>query len=354
MQFDQMSLEFRPLGEEQFAADRIVLGMAPSAGLYHRSISGGDVAELLRAAADSGIAAIDTAPLYGCGRSEIDVGRAFGETPALLQGATIATKVGRTIEPRAACREDDPRVEWGDQCYDTERETTASVAVGDYTAAGIQRSYEQSLERLGVAAACVATLRMHDAETDARVAEAIDGGGVAALVQLRTAGKVRRVGLGMNSPPHILRLLRAFPRGTFDNVLLAGCWNLIDRSGAEVLAVCAELGVEVHIAGVFGAGLLWGGDNYRYAAADDDTRARRDGIAALCATHGVPLPWLALHFATRPAVVSLAVLGCATAAELRGNAELLGATAGIASDALPKLYAECIAAGFLPANSVGQ
>jgi len=183
-----------------------------------------------------------------------------------------------------------------------------------------------------------------------RMITADDGAAVATLAAMKRGKvprsiRVKRIGLGMNDPAAILRMLRRFP-GAFDSVLMAGAWNLMELGGYDVLKYCEAHGIEVHIAGVFGAGLLWGGDNYRYSRADAGQVARRDKIAALCRKHRVSLPWLAVHFATRPKCVRRLVFGCRTAAELRQCVRLLDVREPAAT--VEALYADLHAAGLLP------
>ena len=67
----------------------------------------------------------------------------------------------------------------------------------------------------------------------------------------------------MNDAAYVLRML-ANPPGTFDSVMMAGAWNLLDQDGYDVLLECQERGVRVHNAGVFASGLLVGGSHYKY------------------------------------------------------------------------------------------
>jgi hypothetical protein len=103
-------------------------------------------------------------------------------------------------------------------------------------------------------------LRIHDAETEWRFENLAQNGceGAAYLRQLKRDGTIQEISLGMNSPTFILRILELAP-ATFDAVLMAGCWNLLDQSGYDVLLECQKRNISVDIAGVFGAGILWGG-----------------------------------------------------------------------------------------------
>jgi D-threo-aldose 1-dehydrogenase len=253
------------------------------------------------------------------------------------------------------------RVERDDKYYSRDRDTGHLVCVADYTADGFAESLRQSRERLeaagsSTAAAAVEELRVHDVESAEKFAMITDPetGGVASLAALKRKAasvsgrdgiRLRRIGLGMNDPAHILRMLKRFP-GAFDSVLMAGAWNVMELGGYEVLRYCEAHGVEVHIAGVFGAGLLWGGDRYRYANAAAAHLDRRDRILALCKKHGISLPWLAVHFATRPRCVTRLVFGCRTVPELKQCSRLLAVREPKAK--VEALYAELEAEGLLP------
>ena len=58
-------------------------------------------------------------------------------------------------------------------------------------------------------------------------------GGIDALVALRDAGTINNVSLGLNNPEYVLRMLRGKPDGTFNSIMSAGAWNLIDQDGRD-------------------------------------------------------------------------------------------------------------------------
>jgi D-threo-aldose 1-dehydrogenase len=91
----------------------------------------------------------------------------------------------------------------------------------------------------------------------------------------------------MNKADFLLRYIRKFPEGTFDSILVAGCWNLLDQSGYELLGYelqvfdlsfreCELRGIKVTLAGIFGSGLLWGVNFLRYTAPQQSDIERRD------------------------------------------------------------------------------
>jgi hypothetical protein len=134
-------------------------------------------------------------------------------------------------------------------------------------------------------------------------------GGVDALVEMRESGIIEAVSLGMNDPHYVKRMLLEKPNGTFDSVMSAGAWNLIDQDGLELMLLCQSRGVKIHNAGIFASGLLVGGDHYKYEKAPAEIIARREKWAALAEKHGVPLPAAAIAFALAPAVVEKAAVG---------------------------------------------
>jgi D-threo-aldose 1-dehydrogenase len=67
------------------------------------------------------------------------------------------------------------------------------------------------------------------------------------MVELRRRGLIKEVSLGMNDPAAILKVIRAFPPGTVDSVMVAGAWNLIDQDAAELLLECQILGIRVGV-----------------------------------------------------------------------------------------------------------
>ena len=113
-------------------------------------------------------------------------------------------------------------------------------------------------------------------------------------------------------------MIRRAKKGTFDSVMRAGCWNLLDasREGLEVLHVCEEQEIKVHLAGVFASGLLVGHDKYKYAKAPADKIESTRRWSELCHKYALPLPAVALAFALLPSAVAKVAVGVRRPAEL--------------------------------------
>lgn len=274
-----------------------------SAGNLYRETSDAEVAAAVDAAWDGGIRYFDTAPHYGLGLSEARLGAALGSRPR--PEFVLSTKVGRLLEDNPSPSGSD--VEAGGFAVPDRLRRRY-----DYSAAGVRRSLEDSLTRLGQDR--VDIVYVHD--PDDYLDEAI-AGALPELVRMREEGIIGAAGVGMNQWQAPLRMVR---ETDLDVVMLAGRWTLLDRSGAPLLAECADRGVSVVAAAPFNSGLLaqpWppDGAQFNYGPAGPVLLARARDLAHICTEHGVGLPTVAVQFPLRhPAVVSV-VSGMRTAAQ---------------------------------------
>ncbi|GAA1263661.1 aldo/keto reductase [Saccharothrix xinjiangensis] len=281
---------------------RLGFGGGPIGNLF-TEVSDEDAADALTAAWDAGIRYFDTAPHYGLGLSERRLG-AFLRTRPRAEFA-VSTKVGRVLEPFDG---------GGDDGAHSFAVPATHRRVWDFSADGVRRSLESSLDRLGLDRVDVVYVHDPDEHWEQAVSQAVP-----ALVELRDQGVVGAIGVGMNQWEMPARFVR---ETDLDVVLLAGRYTLLDRSGLELLELCAERGVSAVAAGVFNSGLLAApGANatYDYRDAPPDLVERARGMARACERHGVPLPLAALRFPLRHRAVESVLLGMRTAAEVRAN-----------------------------------
>jgi len=253
----------------------------------------------------------------------------------------LSTKCGRVIRSRASLEAEG--IEGESSAYEGQFITDAYHSdrpVADYSADAIKESFSQSCSRLQRQTLDV--LRLHDCEGEERYEAALRGKAVEAMLELKQDGKVGEIGLGMGSSDYAEKLLTQFPPGTFDSVMLAGCWNLIDQDGLNVLKLCQRLGVKVVNVGIFASGVLWGGDHYKYGDIPQDVADKVSGWKELADKHNLKLPQVALAFALLPETVDRVAIGCSTAKEVRGNVELCGKEVPTA------LWREARARGLLP------
>jgi D-threo-aldose 1-dehydrogenase len=254
------------------------------------------------AAWSMGVRTFDTAPHYGLGLSERRLGAAVRARPR--DEFVVSTKVGRRLEPV------DPPY-----AADTEGFAVPATHVRrfDFSADGVQRSLESSLDRLGLDRVDIALL--HD--PTAHVEQAI-GQAYPALARMRDEGVVGAIGAGMNDAATLARFVT---ETDIDVVLLAGRYTLLDRSGADLLLpAAAERGVGVVVGGVFNSGLLADPHapdarfDYQSAPAEMVARARR--LDAICTAYGVPLRAVAARFPLGHPAVASVLIGARSPAEI--------------------------------------
>jgi D-threo-aldose 1-dehydrogenase len=305
------------------------LGTGSIGGLY-RAVPETQAAATVACALALGIRYFDTAPYYGLGVAERRLGRALRDVPS--DSVIVSTKVGRLLRPLI------PGEARGDYGFVN---TPSVKPIWDFTAAGIRRSLEESLARLGRDA--VDMVLLHDPDSHERE---IYRTGFPALAELRASGVVKAIGVGMNQAAMPARLVRDLD---LDVVLLAGRYTLLDHTGLdELLPACARRGVAVVIGGVYNSGLLADpapGAHYDYASASTTLVARANALAGICERYGVPLKAAAIQFPFGHRSVVSVLTGARSADEVRENVTMLETP--VPSD----LWATLRDAGLLPANA---
>jgi D-threo-aldose 1-dehydrogenase len=307
--------DYRPISDGRLQVTTLGLGGAPI-GNVAMAVSDDDTRAAYDAAWAAGIRYFDTAPWYGLGLSEHRVGNFLRDKPR--SDYVISTKVGRLLRPWPARL--GPRLERGPWVEPLDFEVRF-----DYSYDGIIRSYEDSLQRLGLPE--VDILLIHDLDRgyhspdpayQARIHQLVNGG-FAALRDLRADGKVSAIGAGVNVAGVISEFLDL---SDLDLFLVAGPYTLLDQPILETeLARCAQAGVRIVIGAAFASGLLATGvrhrDQYASAHTSPETLTRVQRIEDVCERHAVPLPAAALQFPTaHPAVASL-VFGAVDGAQVQ-------------------------------------
>jgi D-threo-aldose 1-dehydrogenase len=278
-------------------------GGAPIGNLYE-GLSDEDAREVVQAALDAGIRFFDTAPLYGHGLSERRLGAVLRTFPR--DEITVSTKVGRVLVPDGK-RGARPPTMFAD--------VPAVHPVFDFSADGVRRSLEASLERMGLDR--VDVVHVHDPDDHAEAALA---GAFPALRRLRDEGVIGAIGAGMNQAPMLTRFVR---EAGVDFVLLAGRYTLLDQTGVdELLPLCAYEGVSVIAAGVFNSGLLAnpGPDaHFFYQPAPAPVIERARLLGTVCERHGVPLTAAAIQLPKAHPAVTHVLTGVRSVDELQAS-----------------------------------
>lgn len=282
----------RRLGRTRVEITQLGFGGAGLGDLFE-VVPEAQAAATLQAAWDAGIRYYDTAPWYGLTQSEHRFGRALYRRPR--REFVLSTKVGRTMHA----------------VHDAETHDRGMWSGGlpfrvrfDYSYDGVMRSFEDSLQRLGLPR--IDLLVIHDLDlqyhgTPARVEALLTelhNGGARALAELRADGRIGGFGAGINEVGMIPRFLDLID---VDFFLVALPYTLLDQPVLDSeFPRCAEQGIGFVIGAVFASGILATGAvqgaRYAYAPAAPEVLAKVARIEAVCARHGVPLAAAALQF----------------------------------------------------------
>lgn len=301
-----MNQRYRPI-------TRLGMGGTGLGDMYHAT-SEESAQAAVDASWDAGIRYFDTAPHYGAGLSEHRFGQALRRRPR--DTYTLSTKVGRLLKPHPAGDIESPFVG-----------TLPFKRVFDYTADGVRRSIEDSLQRLALGH--IDIVYVHDLspdyfgdEFDRNFAVAAGpGGAFEGLVKLREEGVIKGWGLGVNTVEPCLRALRQSDPDIF---LLAGRYTLMETTPLdELFPLCAQRGAGVVLGGPFNSGFLAGGDHYDYAPATPDKIAQRERLRQVAARHGIDLAAAALQFGLAHPVVAATIPGASSPEHAKRNAALM-------------------------------
>jgi D-threo-aldose 1-dehydrogenase len=271
-------------------------GTAPLAGLF-TPVSDEQAAATLKAAWDAGFRYFDTAPHYGLGVAERRLGEALAEWPR--DEVVVSTKVGRLLVPNPG----------GEDRLDDDGFAVPAVVRRefDFSRDGVLRSFEESLDRLGLDRVDIVYLHDPDEHWDAASTTGVD-----TLVELRDQGVVRAIGVGMNQSAMLTEFVR---RTDIDLVLIAGRYTLLEQGALDdLLPAAAERGVDVVAGAIYNSGLLSrprpaADATYDYAPVPADVRDRVLRLAEACEAAGTSLPVVATRFPLRNPQVVSALLG---------------------------------------------
>src|ERR1700754_5145842 len=263
-----------------------------------------------------GVRYFDVAPWYGFGLSE----RRFGHFlhNQKREDYLLSSKVGKLFKASKNNKHAD--------IYPLS--DAPNDIIFDYTADGVRRSIEDSLQRLGVDSLDVAFV--HDISPDfayfpngwEEQYEIARKGAFPALSKMRDEGIIRAWGIGVNTPEPILKVINdADP----DVCLCARQYSLIDHAQAvnELFPAVREKNVSLVMGTSLNAGFLSGSPRYNYGKENfkipADVIKKRDAPRAVAARHGVDLRTAALQFSAAPDVVIALVVGARSDQQVQEN-----------------------------------
>ena len=301
----------RNLGKTALRVTEIGFGGAPLGNLF-AIVTEPDAHASLATAWDNGCRFFDTSPLYGYGLSERRIGDALREKPR--DQYVLSTKVGRLLRPGA-----------GRDSVADFRSPMPFHGEFDYSYDATMRSIEDSLQRLGLDHIDVALI--HDIGRDwhgdrqPEMFRSAMKGSAKALAELRAAGKIGAIGIGVNETDVCESALQ---EADFDCFLLAGRYTLLEQEPLERLfPACRKRNVSMIIGGAFNSGLLarvgQPDATYNYGAVPLEIAKRAVALHEVCAHHNVPLPAAALQFPLAHPVVATVIPGARNAAEVASH-----------------------------------
>ncbi|WP_349428846.1 aldo/keto reductase [Microbacterium sp. LWS13-1.2] len=212
----------RPLGNTGLRVSAITVGGAPLGSmpeLFGYATPEEQAITLVEAVCASPIRSIDTANMYGDGRSELRIAAGLTRAGATAEGMLITTKVDGKD--------------------------------GDYSGARVRESVTESLARLRVE--YLPLVYLHDPEYAPDAGFERPGGAIEALVELRNRGVVGHIGIAGGHVPTMNRLIDT---GAFEVLLTHSRATLVDGSANELIDRAKAMGMGVANAAVYGGGLL--------------------------------------------------------------------------------------------------
>lgn len=300
-----------PLGRTALSVTRLAFGGGSIGGLF-RAVAAADARAMVDYAWSLGIRYFDVAPLYGYGAAERAMGSALAGRP---RGEfVLSTKVGRLVRAAGDVRpgDDVDRQAIGEQSDAFYAETGGRKMVFDYSADGVRRSVEDSLERLGLDRVDILYIHDPDAHWQVALDEAYP-----ALERLRAEGVVGAIGAGMNQSAMLARFAAETDMDVF---LLANRYTLLDQEALpELLPLCRDKGIAVVVGGVMNTGVLVDpqpGSRFDYGPAPAAVIERARRIGAVCDRHGISRRAAAIQFPLGHRAVTGLIAGVRTPVHL--------------------------------------
>jgi D-threo-aldose 1-dehydrogenase len=268
-----------------------------------------DAYAILEAAWSAGIRYYDVSPWYGLGLAERRYGSFLHNKKR--NEYIISSKVGKLLKASKTAKN---------------RELfpfspSPNDVTFDYTASGVRRSVEDSLQRLGIDSLDI--VFVHDISSDNKLLptswqEQFDiatKGAFPELTRMRNEGLIKGWGIGVNTPEPILRVLReADP----DVCLMASQYSLIDHKNAlnQLFPAARNKNASFVVGSSLNAGFISGSPRYNYGKDSykipSEFLEKRKQLREVAANHGVDLRTAALQFSAAPDVAAALVVGASS------------------------------------------
>jgi D-threo-aldose 1-dehydrogenase len=286
-------------------------------------VSDEDAYQTLAAAWNAGVRYYDVAPWYGLGLGERRYGNFLHNKNR--DDYVLSSKVGKLLKASP----------YNDAKSNFPFSPSPNNVVFDYTADGVRRSLEDSLQRMGVSRLDIAFV--HDISSDNKLLPtswqeqfeiALDGA-FPALSRMREEGIIKGWGIGVNTPEPILRVLQ---ESDPDVCLLASQYSLIEHANAlnNVFPVARQRNVKFVIGSSLNAGFISGSPRYNYGKTSWSIPRqyveKRERLRAVAALFGADLRTAALQFSAAPDVAAALIVGAHTEAQVLANVSSMQVT----------------------------
>ena len=289
-------MRYRRLGKSDLEVSVISLGTWAMGGTHWGPADDEASIATIRAAVESGVNLIDTAPVYGNGHSEEVVGKAI---QFIRDRVIIATKCG--VHPK------------GDDFY------------FDLAPAEIRKEAEASLSRLGIGR--IDLYQCHWPDENTPIEDTMEE-----MLKLQAEGKIRCIGVSNFDAELLDRALKVAPV-----VSLQPQYSLLERKVEHgPLPYCREHGIGVMAYGPLGSGILTGKYKERPTFDGKDARSffypffkeplwskAQELVAELrkiAVAHDRPVAHIAINWVIQQPGVTTAIVGARCPGQADANA----------------------------------
>lgn len=307
-------MKTRPLGPSGIEASVIGFGAWAVGGWMWGGTDEATSVRAIHAAIDAGVNLIDTAPIYGFGRSEQIVGRAIRDR---RDRVVLATKCGIICDPSVG------QLAFRSDAFG--RNPEGMVAVHVHAAPeSIRRELEMSLRRLGTDHVDLYQTHWQDPTTPIEDT-------MGALLDLKRQGKIRAIGVSNATSRHMDEYRRVGPLDSDQER-----YSMVDRQiEDDQLPYCLKHGVAVLAYSPMGRGLLTGkiGPERQFTDGDQRTADPRfstenrrrvaellEELRPVADDHGITLAQLAVAWTLHQPGLTHALCGARTSAQAIENA----------------------------------
>lgn len=329
-------MEYRQLGTSEVEVSRVIFGAWAIGGWFWGGADDDKAIEAIHKAIDVGVTTIDTAPMYGFGRSERVVGEAI---KGRRDDVVLATKCG-LVWDRAV----------SEFFFETEDEQGNKHKIyRDLKRDNVLREFDMSCERLGVDYIDLYQCHWPDATTPLK--ETME-----AMAQLLAEGRIGAIGVS-NFTPEMIQECRRYGPVHCDQPEYS---MLTRQADADVRPYCAQSGVGLIVYSPMHQGMLTGKVTMERTFPEGDQRnwkpwfkpenriralAFLEKVQPIADSRGKALAQVAVNWCLQQEGVTSAIVGARTATQAEENAGGAGwALTEEELDAIGKALAELGAA----------